>query len=47
MFELCQNSVILPWIEFPLFLSFKKLKLKEKLNEVIIALWVSFQIDLE
>ena len=47
MFELSQDPMILPRIEFPLFLSFEKLELKEKLKEVIIALGVSFQIDLE
>ena len=47
MFELGQDPVILSGIELPLFLSLKKLEFKEKLKEVIIALGVSFQIDLE
>lgn len=47
MFELSQDPMILPRIEFPLFLGFKKLELKEKLKEVIIALGVSFKINFE
>jgi hypothetical protein len=45
--ELAQDTVILTRVKLSLLLSFKKLELKEELDEVVIALGVSLQVDLE
>ncbi len=47
MLELAQDTVILTRVKLSLLLSFKKLEFKEELDEVVIALRVSLQVDLE
>ena len=47
MFELGQDPVILPRVEFSLFRCLEKLELKEKLKEIVVALGVGLQVDLE
>jgi len=45
--ELSEDASVLSRIEFPLFLSLQQLKLKEELQELIIALRICFEVEPE
>ena len=47
MLELREDAVVLSGIEFLLLGCFKKLKLKEKLEELIVALNIGLQVNRE